>query len=77
MIANDVGLAEKRQSAGEEVVEIRGHDQSGQALLTEEVGQAEVGVGDGLACNQLLEVSLPLDRLREGPFKPVRVSVQR
>ncbi len=77
VIANDMALAEKREGTGEEVVEIRGDDQSCQALLAKQMGKTEVGMRNGLADNQLPKVSLPLYRIREGSFKPVRVNVHR
>jgi len=77
VVANDVGLAEKRESTGEEVVEIRSHYQSCQPLLDEQVGKTEVGMRNGLANDPFFEVSLPLTSLWKGLFKPMRVNVQR
>jgi hypothetical protein len=77
VIANNVGLAEQREGAGEEIVKIRRYDQSSQAFLAEQVSETEVRVRNGLASNQLLEIALALDGVREGPFEPVRVCIQR
>jgi hypothetical protein len=40
------------------------------------VGKTEVGVRNGFVLDQLLEVSLPLDRLWEGFLKPVRIGIE-
>jgi len=44
-------------------------------LLAEQVGEAEVGVRNGLPYDPLFEVSLSLAGLREGRLKPMRVGV--